>query len=118
MALEIATRKALIENQDYLPLINLKEFIDTSKDASFVMGAILAVYKPIHNVVLGASRLLSSAGVVLGAVDFLAPWFDLYTAMQINRSINIDDAFATLAVLEKLPIDNEFDGIKASGKRP
>ena len=110
VALEIATRKALIENQDYLPVINLKEFIDTSKDASFVMGAILAVYKPIHNVVLGASRLLSSAGVVLGAVDFLAPWFDLYTAMQINRSINIDDAFATLAVLEKLPIDNEFDG--------
>ena len=114
IALELAARKALIETEGHLAIVGLrKKHIDERKEANTIVSTILSLYKPIHDVVKGSSNLLSFAGMVLEFFNVLAEGFDLYMAILINRSINIDKALDTLEVLENLNIDNEYDG-KAS----
>ena len=114
VALEIASRKALIEKEGYLALVDelSKQVYESEKPVS-IFGTILSLYEGIHHVRKGMSGLPKYAGVVLDIADFAFAGFDMYVAILVNRAINIDNALATLEVLKYLDIDNEYDG-KAS----
>ena len=113
VALEIASRKALIETEGDLAIVELKKHIDKTKGNISVFGTILFLYEAVHKVSDGLSGLPKFADVVLDAVDFTFEGLNLYVAILVNRAINIDNALATLEVLKYLDIDNEYDG-KAS----
>ena len=113
VALEIASRKALIETEGDLAIVELKKHIDETKGNISVFGTILFLYEAVHKVSDGLSGLPKFADVVLDAVDFTFEGLNLYVAILVNRAINIDNALATLEVLKYLDIDNEYDG-KAS----
>ena len=117
IALELAARKALIETEGHLAIVSLMEHIKELKDDHEIMGKIISLYEPIHDVVKGSSDLLSFASTVLDFFDVAATGFDLYVAILINRSINIDKALDTLAVLDSLDIDDEHDGSTSEWKR-
>ena len=110
VALEIASRKALIETEEHLVMVELKNLVDQAQRDSAVFEKIFSLYQAVHDVSGGKSGLPSIAGIALVTADSLLEGFDLYVAILINRAINIDNALATLDVLEKMDMENEYDG--------
>ena len=109
IALELATRKTLIETEGYLAILELAEHVDPKLRGAALFRAILDLYKAVHNVEGGASGLVSHVAFVLDTFDFLVTGFDLYMAILINRAVNIDNSYAVLEFLIDLPIDKESD---------
>ena len=55
-----------------------------------------------------AGNLLKSAGPILSAIDLTSEVAETSIAMVVNRAINLDDAYATLDILDDLPIDQDY----------
>ena len=110
VALEIASRKALIETEEHLAMVELENLVDQAQPDSPVFEHIFSLYQAVHDVSGGKSGLPSVAGIALDFADSLLEGVDLYVAILINRAINIDNALATLDVLEKMDMENEYDG--------
>ena len=117
IALELATRRTLIETEGYLTILELSEHVDPGLKGAALFRAILDLYKAVHNVEGGASGLLSNVAFVLSTFDFIAQGFDVYMAILINRAVNIDNAFAILEFLIDLPIDKENEDGVSEWKR-